>query len=131
MPDDRADTSLTVATEIIVHDADPPALTTDQGDQTMRKTTSTTRSRFAKAAGILAIAAIAGMAAAGGAEAKSKHHGFKGHKGHHGFQFKFYPRHAGYGHGYGRCFYRGWDGRIYRHRHCGRYGYRYDPYYGY
>ena len=99
---------------------------------TTRKTTSTTRSRFAKAAGILAIAAIAGMAVAGGAEAKSKHHGFKGHhKGHHGFHFKFYPRYAGYGHGYGRCFYRGWDGRIYRHRHCGKYGYRYDRHYRY
>jgi hypothetical protein len=113
-----------------------PALTTDQGDQTMttRKTTSTTRSRFAKAAGILAVAAIAGMAAAGGAEAKSKHHGFKGHHGHkshHGLHFKYYPSYAGYGHGYGRCFYRGWDGRIYKHRHCGKYGYRHDRYYRY
>lgn len=100
----------------------------------MTTTPTKTRSRFAKAAGILAVAAIAGLAAAGGAEAKSKHHGGKGHHGHHGHHFKFgyFPGNAGYGYdrGYGRCFYRGWDGRIHRYRGCRDYRYRrYDRYY--
>jgi hypothetical protein len=97
---------------------------------TTRMTTSTTRSRIAKAAGMCAVAAIVGLAAAGGAEAKSKHHGFKGHghKGHHGLHFGYYPAYA-YGRGYGRCFYRGWDGQIYKRRHCRDYGYRHDGYY--
>lgn len=87
---------------------------------TSRTIASQARSRFARIAGILAVTAVAVMAA-GGAEAKNKHHGFKshhGHKSHHGIHLGFYPGHGYYGRDYGRCFYRGWDGRIYKRPGC-------------
>lgn len=81
------------------------------------------RSRIARAAGVLAVAAIAGLAAVGGAEAKNKNHGHNGHRFRGGIHIGYYPGYVWYGHGYGRCFYRGWDGRIDQRRHCRDYGY--------